>query len=163
MHIASDSIRHRLHVRRDEHVLSFFHHSMYLTTCCILLSNATQAHVKFQQNAVTFTVRISNSRLHMSPRPSSEPYASPKPRPLLRAILSPHERAEPEPRTNGIGPGVSSFTVTSHDRPLTRGSWAPDNHESSKTPVPRASETKEAFLAGDATCLTSGLKAAASA
>ena len=113
-----------------------------------------------RRNTVTITVTTSNSRLHMSHghRPSPTHHQS---RGRSSApFFSPHERAEPEPRTNGIGPGVSSFTVTSHHRPLTRGSRLPRKLENAR---PSGERNKEAFLGGYATCLTSGLKAAASA
>ena len=93
MHIASDSIHHRLHVRRNEHVLSLFHPSMCLSTCCILSSNDTQAHAKSQtKHSHDHSHSIQFSSSHAS-RPSSEPLASPKPRPLLRAILLPTRKS----------------------------------------------------------------------
>lgn len=123
MHIASDSIHHRLHVRRNEHVLSFFHPSMCLSTCCILPSNDTQAHAKNEaKHSHDHSHSIQFSSSHAS-RPSSEPLASPKPRPLLRAHPSPHTKSRAsEPNQRHRHPGVSSFTMISHHRPLTRGS-----------------------------------------
>lgn len=123
MHITSDNVRHRLHVRRNEYVLSFFHTLMYLSACCILLSNETQAHVKIgdgtqsrsqsQHRILVFTCLTAIVRaLHITKAEAAPPR---HPLPTLKSRAS-------EPDQRHQHPGVSSFTVTSHHRPLTRGS-----------------------------------------
>jgi hypothetical protein len=121
MHIASDSIRHRLHVRRNEHVLSFFHRLMCLSTCCILPSNETQAHVKPQtKHSHDHSHNIQFSSSHVSTA-------------IVRALRITKAEAAPPRRPHtkepsklskptASAPGVSSFKVTSHHRPFTRGS-----------------------------------------
>lgn len=120
--MTSDNIRHRLHVRRNEHVLSFLlshdvsahvlHPSKqrHPSTCQNL--DETQSRSQSQHPILVFTCLAAIVRALRITKAEAAPPHIPLPTRKSRAS---------EPNQRRIGPGVSSFTVTSHHRPLTRG------------------------------------------